>query len=290
MADGNTEGKVVGESSSSANSAGDSNTEVTKEDLPEIDSLDALQMVLDLAGLVPGLGEGADLLNAAISLGRGDFLGSLFSVVGAIPLLGQGATAAKIAKNADRYTAAVKVVEKKFPWLAQKIKPWLDAVKSKLDDMMGKNTPPGKSSGGDSGGGGGEKSPKGDGDGPDASNGGTVKKSPAEKAEQLKDNKKAGAPREAEVKADLETEGHTVLGEQVTVKTPETHRRIDVLIQDGNTGQIRAIEVKSGSAMRNSSQLAKDAAMENAGATIIGKNAPDALKGQTMKIPTEVRR
>jgi len=108
------------------------------------------------------------------------------------------------------------------------------------------------------------------------------------KAEQLKKNKAQGKKRELEVKKELEAEGHEVLGSEVTIKTPKTNRRVDHLIRDGETGKIRAIEVKSGNAERNRTQIKKDNVMESEGGKIIGKNAPDELKGMTIKIPTKV--
>jgi hypothetical protein len=51
-------------------------------------------------------------------------------------------------------------------------------------------------------------------------------------------------------------------------------------------GQIVACEVKCGGAIRNSSQLAKDGAMATEGGVVIGKNAPNALRGQQIVIPT----
>lgn len=109
------------------------------------------------------------------------------------------------------------------------------------------------------------------------------------KADQLKKNKKQGKLREQQVAKELEAEGHEVLGSEVTIKTPETNRRVDHLIRDGKTGEIRAIEVKSGGARRSSSQISKDNAMAAEGGKIIGKNAPPGLEGQTIRIPTEVR-
>jgi hypothetical protein len=66
-------------------------------------------------------------------------------------------------------------------------------------------------------------------------------------------------------------------------------RVIDHLIQ-ATDGSYVAIEVKTGNAVRSAAQLGKDAAMESEGATIVGKNAPQALRGETVRIPTvEVR-
>lgn len=50
--------------------------------------LDTFQSMLDAAGFVPGYGEPADLLNAAISLARGDAEGAALSTISAIPFLG----------------------------------------------------------------------------------------------------------------------------------------------------------------------------------------------------------
>ena len=109
------------------------------------------------------------------------------------------------------------------------------------------------------------------------------------KADQLKKNKAQGKQRELAVKKQLEAEGHEVLGSEVAIKTPKTNRRVDHLIRDRKTGKLKAIEVKSGNAKRNKTQVSKDDAMESNGGKIIGKNAPADLKGSTVKIPTEVR-
>ena len=111
----------------------------------------------------------------------------------------------------------------------------------------------------------------------------------AVKAAQLKLNKANGELAEKRVKAELEAEGHEVLGSQVNVKTPLTNRRVDHLIRDGKTGEVRAIEVKSGGATKTPTQVLKDAAMESKGGTITGKNAPPGMSGQTQTIKTEVR-
>lgn len=76
--------------------------------------LDGTQLALDVAGLVPGVGEVADLANAGISLARGDAIGAAASLAAAIPGLGWGATGAKWAvkgaKAADAATTAKRVV------------------------------------------------------------------------------------------------------------------------------------------------------------------------------------
>ena len=50
--------------------------------------LDTFQSMLDAAGFVPGYGEPADLLNALISLGRGNRKEAAISAASALPLFG----------------------------------------------------------------------------------------------------------------------------------------------------------------------------------------------------------
>ena len=101
----NTKGKVVGQSPGSGKPAAAAN--------PELSEVDALQLLLDLAGMIPGAGAVPDLLNAGISAAKGDYIGAALSVVSAVPGLGDAAGAAKIAKNADKYAQALAVVETK---------------------------------------------------------------------------------------------------------------------------------------------------------------------------------
>ncbi len=60
-------------------------------------ALDGLQTGLDVLGLVPGLGEPFDLINAGIYGARGDYLNAGLSLAGMIPIGGQAATAGKFA-------------------------------------------------------------------------------------------------------------------------------------------------------------------------------------------------
>ena len=53
---------------------------------------------LDAAGLVPGFGAIPDLLNASISALRGDWTAAGLSVLAAVPVIGDVATAAKFAQ------------------------------------------------------------------------------------------------------------------------------------------------------------------------------------------------
>ena len=70
---------------------------------------DTLHGILDVAGLVPVLGEGADLINAGIYLAEGDKINASLSAAAAIPFAGWGATTIKAAKRTnDAVEAAVK--------------------------------------------------------------------------------------------------------------------------------------------------------------------------------------
>lgn len=61
---------------------------------------EAVHGALDAVGLVPGLGEGADLINAGIYLVEGDKLNAGLSAMASIPFAGWGATAVKTGKRA----------------------------------------------------------------------------------------------------------------------------------------------------------------------------------------------
>lgn len=140
----NTKGEVKGEvaSSGKASSAAD----------PPLSELDALQLLLDLGGMVPGAGAIADLLNAAISAARGDWLGMALSIFSAAPAVGDAAALAKIANNGPKYAKALAVVESKvLPKLpdriAKPLKEFIEKAKTKLDELTSnpkKETPPHK--------------------------------------------------------------------------------------------------------------------------------------------------
>jgi filamentous hemagglutinin len=89
-------------------------------DVAEDDSspLDVFQGVLDVAGLIPVVGEPADFTNAAISLARGDMVNAILSAGACVPVLGIGATAAKngrkVIKVANKYSDTVKIIGKTY--------------------------------------------------------------------------------------------------------------------------------------------------------------------------------
>ncbi len=66
--------------------------------------LDGVQLALDAAGFVPGLGAVPDLLNAAIYAFRGNWADAGMSILSAVPLIGDAVAGAKIAKKG--YNAA----------------------------------------------------------------------------------------------------------------------------------------------------------------------------------------
>ena len=88
--------------------------EHAKEEIPLQDwwetALDGLQMVLDLCGMIPGVGCFFDLASGVISLCRGDFMGAAMSFVSAIPGIGDAVGGAKLAVKGTKL--AVKTMSK----------------------------------------------------------------------------------------------------------------------------------------------------------------------------------
>jgi len=70
------------------------------------DALDAVQTGLDVVGMIPGAGEGFDLVNAGISAARGNYADAALSVAAMVPLAGTGAKLA--GKYGDEALAIVK--------------------------------------------------------------------------------------------------------------------------------------------------------------------------------------
>ncbi|WP_367987509.1 GH-E family nuclease [Vibrio sp. NTOU-M3] len=82
----------------------DPNAPEVPEEVPEeswswSDFLDGVNEVLDVAGQIPGIGIGADLLNAAVYLGRGQIGNAALSAAGAVPGVGNAATGVRIANR-----------------------------------------------------------------------------------------------------------------------------------------------------------------------------------------------
>lgn len=104
-ANGNTLGRVVGETAPTAVPATQANAaieaETQEESITGEHVLDGLQLGLDVVGLIPVVGEAADIISAGISLARGDYVGAELSLLSAIPFVGYAGTAGK----ATRYGA-----------------------------------------------------------------------------------------------------------------------------------------------------------------------------------------
>lgn len=103
---GNTLGRVNGETPAIGDTAEYSNPEVESETPAEAltgdEILDGLQLGLDIVGLIPVVGEIADVANAGISLARGDYAGAALSLLSAVPFAGYLGTAGKMGKYGAR--------------------------------------------------------------------------------------------------------------------------------------------------------------------------------------------
>lgn len=139
---GNTIGKTVGQTKSTNTSAKKANPALTKQEL------DDLQALIGLLGFLPGLGIGADLVNAAISAIRGNFMGALFDLFSAIPIIGDAGKGAKIITDIDKYLGVVNrlqsTVINKIPnkTIANKLKQVLKEVKEELNKQKSNNKKP----------------------------------------------------------------------------------------------------------------------------------------------------
>jgi RHS repeat-associated protein len=102
--------------------------------------LDWLQTGLDLGGLIPGLGEPLDLLNAGIYSLRGDGLNAGLSAAGAIPFVGWGATGGKLGgkllkNNVDGGAATVdQALRNAENWLGEGYREISEGVYRSADD------------------------------------------------------------------------------------------------------------------------------------------------------------
>ncbi|WP_276575195.1 polymorphic toxin type 15 domain-containing protein [Pseudomonas juntendi] len=110
---GNTLGRVIGETSAIGDAAEYSNPEIESETPAEgitgDEILDGLQLGLDIVGLIPVVGEIADVANAGISLARGDYAGAALSLLSAVPFAGYLGTAGKIGRHGAKAVAETSV-------------------------------------------------------------------------------------------------------------------------------------------------------------------------------------
>ena len=75
-------------------------------------SLDALINLLTAASLIPGLDTFTNLASIPVDLARGDFVSAGLSAIGVIPVVGEIADTAKLAKVADKAVGAAKTAKK----------------------------------------------------------------------------------------------------------------------------------------------------------------------------------
>ena len=75
-------------------------------------SLDAISNLLTAASLIPGLDTFTNLASIPVDLARGDFVSAGLSALGVIPVVGEVADTAKLAKIADKAVDATKVADK----------------------------------------------------------------------------------------------------------------------------------------------------------------------------------
>ena len=83
---------------------------IEKQQLTPEQILDGIQLALDVAGFIPGIGAVADLTNAAISACRGDWVGAGMSLIAAVPGIGDAAAGAKLAHKGAKMARATKAV------------------------------------------------------------------------------------------------------------------------------------------------------------------------------------
>lgn len=76
------------------------------------DALDVVQVGLDVAGMIPAVGNFADVANAGISLARGNYVEAGLNLMAAIPGAGQGVTGLKLAKKAETASGMVSAAMK----------------------------------------------------------------------------------------------------------------------------------------------------------------------------------
>lgn len=89
-------------------------SELDTKGLGESSILDGIQLALDAAGMVPLFGAIPDLINASISVLRGDWAGAGLSIVAAVPGVGDVAGGAKIAyKGARIASKSTKITKAK---------------------------------------------------------------------------------------------------------------------------------------------------------------------------------
>jgi len=107
---GNTIGRVVGETVPAQVSVSEANppieAETEEEAITGEQILDGIQLGLDVVGLIPVVGEVADIASGIISLFRGDYVGAGLSLLSAIPFVGYAGAAGKAARYSAKMAEA----------------------------------------------------------------------------------------------------------------------------------------------------------------------------------------
>jgi hypothetical protein len=193
--------------------------------------LDGLQLGLDIAGLIPGLGEIADGVNAAIYLARGDKVNAALSLTSMIPFAGYGASAVKFGKRIDtaidKGKDVIKSAKEVLAPVKGKVTKQVENVKGQAKSPTPTNPPKQQA----------PSSPA------KTKEQGTAKESNTKK-DTLESNRKKGKDYEnKEFKKFSEKYSNAV--EQVTIKTESgTKTRVDAIGLD-NKGNVVIVEFKS---------------------------------------------
>lgn len=114
----------IGEGTMWVNRNPEEDFEFQQLDISELDQdsvLDGIQLALDAAGFIPVVGAIPDLINASISALRGNWADAGISLLAAVPVIGDAAAGAKIAKNGVKLAKNAKK-SKSITQTAQKVK------------------------------------------------------------------------------------------------------------------------------------------------------------------------
>jgi RHS repeat-associated protein len=79
---------------------------------PDWSVSDIVHTSLDVVGLIPGVGEVADGVNAVVYLAEGNYTDAALSAAAMVPFAGNAVTGIKLARNVEKAISAVKTLEK----------------------------------------------------------------------------------------------------------------------------------------------------------------------------------
>ena len=104
----------VGEGAQGVNERAQGGFNLEQENVDGLDKesvLDGIQLALDAAGFVPGVGAVPDLINASISALRGNWADAGMSLLAAVPLIGDAAAGVKIARKGTKFAKSAKITK-----------------------------------------------------------------------------------------------------------------------------------------------------------------------------------